>query len=165
MKKLVILSGVPGSGKSYFSKCVKEIKGYHVYVVSSDGIRKEMLGNQRNLSKEETVWDIFYNLPKVYAYDEDAFVILDATHTSVELRKEVYKELKDYFDEIYLVLFFLDKEQVYIQNKEREYPVPDYVLEQFISTFEMPDEEEYKLFNKIYIINNVEIEKVINEII
>ena len=165
MKKLVVLSGVPGSGKSYFSNTIKEIKGYHVYLISSDLIRKEMLGNQRNLSKEQTVWDIFYNLPKIYAYDEDAFVILDATHILASLRKRVYNDLHKYFDEVYLVSFALNKEQVTKQNKEREFPVPDYVLESFINEFELPDEEEYTLFNKIYIINDNEIEKVINEII
>ena len=165
MKKLIVLSGVPGSGKSYFSKSIKEIKGQHVYIISSDLIRKEMLGNQRNLSKEETVWDIFYNLPKIYAYDSDAFVILDATHIKADLRKKVYQDLNKYFDEVLLVSFAINNEQARIQNKEREYPVPDYVLDSFISEFELPDEEEYRLFNKIYIINNIEIDKVINEII
>ena len=165
MRTLVILSGIPGSGKSYISHSIKEIKGQHVYIISSDAIRKDMLGSQRNLSKDNVVWDIFYNLPKVYAYDEDAFVILDATHTSSNQRKDIYKSFKDMFDKIYLVSFYLSKETAFKQNKEREYPVPDYVLESFYNNFELPDEEEKQLFDKVYIIQNEEIDKVINDII
>ena len=45
MNKLIILSGVPGSGKSYFSKTIKKIKNSHVYIVSSDELRKEIGAN------------------------------------------------------------------------------------------------------------------------
>ena len=165
MKKLVVLSGIPGSGKSYFSHALKEIKGTHVYIVSSDAIRKEMLGSQRNLSKDKTVWDIFYNLPKVYALDEEAFVILDATHIYRDLRKKVRHDMEKYFDEIYLICFSIDKEVAAVQNKEREYPVPDYVLDSFFNDFELPDDEERKLYNRVYVINSKEIDRVINEII
>ena len=165
MKKLVILAGIPGSGKSFFSSSIKEIKGTHVYVISSDAIRKEMLGSQRNLSKEEVVWDIFYNLPKVYSLDKEAFVILDATHIRSELRLKVRSDLENYFDEIDLVCFYLPKEIAAKQNKEREYPVPDYVLDSFFNGFEMPNDEEYRLFNKVYVVNNIEIDKVVNDII
>ena len=53
MNKLIILSGVPGSGKSYFSKTIKKIKDNHVYVVSSDDLRALITGKQSNLTEEE----------------------------------------------------------------------------------------------------------------
>lgn len=165
MKKLIILSGIPGSGKSYFSKCVKEIKCNHVYIISSDAIRKDMLGSQRNLSKENVVWDIFYNLPKIYSLDDECLVILDATHIKKELRLRVRNDLKDYFDEIDLISFYLPKDIAAKQNKEREYPVPDYVLDSFFNEFELPDDEEKSIFNHVYVIHNAEIDKIITDII
>ena len=165
MKKIVILSGVPGSGKSYFSKTIKEIKGTHVYIISSDNLRKEMTGSQRNLSKEKEMWKIFYELPKVYAYDNEALTILDATHIKSNYRLRVLESMKQYYDEVYLICFKLDKELVFKQNGEREYPVPDYVLENFYNEFEDPSEEEKKLFDRVYIIENIEIDKVVNAII
>jgi len=51
MSKLVVLSGVPGSGKSYFSSALRKYKGSRVYVVSSDALRNVMLGNQQDLSE------------------------------------------------------------------------------------------------------------------
>ena len=165
MNKLVVLSGIPGSGKSYFSQTVKEIKGTHVYIVSSDQLRKEMMGSQRNLSKDNEMWKIFYELPKVYAYDSDALTILDATNIKSSYRLRVFNDMKNYYNEVYLVYFTLDKEKVFEQNKEREYPVPDYVLENFYQEFELPSDEEMKSFNRVYVIKNNEIDKVVNEII
>ena len=165
MKKLVVLSGVPGSGKSYFSKALKEIKTNHVYIVSSDSLRKEMLGSQRNLSKDETMWKIFFGLVEAYSNDEDGIVILDSTNINSGHRIEIYNRFKNDFDEIYLISFILNKEVVAQQNKEREYPVPDYVLTMFMDKFEAPKEEEYSLFNKIYVVSNEQIDLLINDII
>ena len=58
MNKLVILSGVPGSGKSYFSKTLKKVKNNHVYVVSSDELRALIGGSQSNLANEELMWQM-----------------------------------------------------------------------------------------------------------
>ena len=40
MNRLIVLSGVPGSGKSYFSASFKAKKEKHVYIISSDALRK-----------------------------------------------------------------------------------------------------------------------------
>ena len=58
MNKLIVLSGVPGSGKSYFSNTLKKIKNSHVYVISSDALRKEITGSQSNLSEEKLMWNV-----------------------------------------------------------------------------------------------------------
>ena len=71
MNKLIILSGVPGSGKSYFSKTIKKLKNNHVYVVSSDELRKEITGSQSNLNEEELMWKIFYSLAKTFSLDKE----------------------------------------------------------------------------------------------
>ena len=105
MNKLVVLSGVPGSGKSYFSRTIKKIKQSHVYLISSDELRALIGGNQSCLEYEDLVWKIFIGLAKVYSNDPDGIVILDATHISTELRVNRNKELKPLFDEVDLVMW------------------------------------------------------------
>ncbi len=157
MNKLVVLAGVPGSGKSYFSKTIKKIKSSHVYVVSSDQLRKEIGGTQSNLENDELMWKIFIGLAKTYSQDKDGVVILDATHISPELRVDRNKELKPLFDELVLVVWDIDKQVVCNQNLQREYPIPPEALEMFFCKFQKPTQVDKEFFDKIITINSSDI--------
>ena len=165
MNKLVVLSGVPGSGKSYFSKTLKKVKNNHVYVVSSDELRALIGGSQSNLTNEKLMWQIFYSLAKTYALDKEGIVILDATHVSNELRVDRNKELKPLFDEVDLVMWNISKQTVSNQNLQREYPIPPEALEMFFNIFELPNEKDHEFFNKIIMIENNDIAPAIEAII
>ena len=154
MNKLVVLSGVPGSGKSYFSKAIKKIKGSHVYVVSSDELRALIAGNQSSIEYEDLVWKMFIELAKTYSNDKEGIVILDATHISADLRVDRNMVLKDLFDEIDLVMWDLDKDLVNNQNLQREYPIPPDALAKFISMFEQPNEKDEAFFDKIIFVKD-----------
>ena len=67
MAKLIVLSGVPGSGKSHFCDAFRKSMGGHVYVVSSDALRYEVTGSQQNMDEDKLVWKLFYGMAKVYA--------------------------------------------------------------------------------------------------
>lgn len=157
MNKLIILAGVPGSGKSYFSSTIKKIKTSHVYVVSSDQLRKEIGGAQSVLKYDDLMWDIFINLAKTYALDKDGIVILDATHINSELRVKRNECLKKLFNETYLVVWNIDKLVVLNQNLQREYPIPIEAMNMFFEKFEMPDETDKAFFDHIIYINNSDI--------
>lgn len=157
MNKLVVLAGVPGSGKSYFSSTIKKIKTSHVYVISSDQLRKEIGGSQANLNNDELMWKIFLNLAKTYALDPDGIVILDATHISSEFRVKRNFHLKELFNEIYLVVWNLDHLVVSNQNLQRDYPIPVEAMNMFFDKFEMPDEVDKEFFDHIIYINNLDI--------
>ena len=119
MSKLIVLSGVPGSGKSYFCKTIKKIKESHVYIVSSDELRKEITGRQSNLNEDELMWKIFFSLAKTYSLDKEGVVILDATHVSKKMRVDRNKKLKHLFEEVDLVMWNIDKQVVANQNLQR----------------------------------------------
>lgn len=157
MNKLVVLAGVPGSGKSYFSSTIKKIKTSHVYVISSDQLRKEIGGSQANLNNEELMWKIFLNLAKTYALDPDGIVILDATHINSEFRVKRNFPLKELFNETYLVVWNLDHLVVSNQNLQRDYPIPVEAMNKFFDKFEMPDEVDKEFFDHIIYINNSDI--------
>ena len=86
MNRLIVLSGVPGSGKSYLSTQLKKALKKHVYIISSDELRLNILGNQQDLSEDVLVWKIYYSLVETYSIDKNGTVILDATHS-----KKVYR--------------------------------------------------------------------------
>lgn len=150
MSKLIVLSGVPGSGKSYLSHCIKYKTHSHLYIVSSDELRKIITGNQQDLTQDSIMWKMFYELPKSYSFDENAITILDATNPTLLARTEKIEHLKQYYDELILVVFDLEKELVKRQNLEREFPIPEDVLDRFFDFFQPIGEEENNFYHKIY---------------
>ena len=162
MNHLIVLSGVPGSGKSYFSNALREDKEKHVYIISSDAIRKEICGNQQDLSQDSLVWKIFYSLAKTYSEDKDGIVILDATNAKKIYRLDQIKQYRDLYDNIDLVCFRIDKELTLKQNKEREFPIPEDALLRLIDEFEMPDDEEKAFFDHIDIVKDHNTDFIIN---
>ena len=161
MNRLIVLSGVPGSGKSYFSDALRKDKEKHVYIISSDQIRKEICGNQQDLSQDKLVWKIFYSLVKTYSEDKDGIVILDATNAKKEYRVDNIEPYKYLYDEVDLVCFHIDKDLVLKQNKEREFPIPEDALLRLIDQFEMPGEAEEEFFDHIDIVTDHNTDKII----
>lgn len=162
MSKLIVLSGVPGSGKSYFSKLLRKKKSGHVYIISSDALRDLVTGNQKNLSEDKLMWKMYYELAKVYSADPKGIVVLDATNRSTQYRIDSVKELKENFGETDLVLFDIPKEVVLRQNLDREFPVPEAVIEEYFSFFELPKKEDYEFFHNVYIATGDNIEEIID---
>lgn len=162
MSKLVVLSGVPGSGKSYFSKSLRNKKEGHVYIISSDALRDMVTGSQKNLSEDALMWKMFYELAKVYSADPKGIVVLDATNRSLYYRIECVKELRKDFDEAVLVLFDIPKEVVKQQNLDREFPVPEAVIDEYFDNFELPQKEDYEFFNNVYIATGENILEIID---
>ena len=165
MNKLIVLSGVPGSGKSYFSKTIKKMKNNHVYVVSSDELRALITGSQANVNAEELVWKMFYSLAKTYALDKEGIVILDATHVSTDLRVDKNMELKPLFDEVDLVMWNADRQMVMNQNLQRDYPIPLEAMEMFFRIFELPTEKDKEFFDKIIMVKGNEIAEAIDKVL
>ena len=161
MNRLIVLSGVPGSGKSYFSNALKEQKSEGVYVISSDQLRYELLGNQRDLSQDDKIWKSFYELVEEYGHKKDALVILDSTNAKKTYRLDNLKPFRSLYEQIDVVVFQLDKELVLKQNLERENPIPEDALLRLIDGFELPDEEEKEFFDHIDMIKSHHIKQII----
>ena len=164
MAKLVVLSGVPGSGKSYFSKKLRATKGKHVYIISSDALRDAIMGNQQDLSNDTLMWKMYYELAKVYSADPDGIVVLDATHTSAHYRVESTKPIRDYFDSVTLVLFNRTYEVIKKQNLERDWSVPQDVLDRIYENFELITDLDKEFFDRIYIVEDEQVEEIIHSL-
>ena len=165
MNKLIVLSGVPGSGKSYISLLLKEKRKSHLYIVSSDNLRAQVGGSQTNLDNEELVWAMYYELAKVYSLDKEGIVVLDSTNSKTEFRVDKVVPIKDRFDEVDLVIFKLDKITVMEQNLDRKYPIPSDALERLIDNFEDITNVDKKFFDNIYVVNKHDLTPIIEEIL
>lgn len=165
MNKLIVLSGVPGSGKSYISLLLKERRKSHLYIVSSDNLRAQIGGIQTNLSNEKLVWDMYYKLAKVYSLDKQGIVVLDSTNAKTEFRVDKVLPLKKSFNEVDLVVFKLDKITVMEQNLDRKYPIPSDALEKLIDNFEDIGEREKEFFDNIYIVDKHDLTPIIEQIL
>ena len=150
MKTLIMLSAMPGSGKSTWAKAYQEAHP-RTLIVSSDAIRYELTGETQDFSKQKEVWELFSLRIHEYAkkYD-DVTVILDAL-TDLNMLREKYVKENPEFDEYVLVLFPRTVEQIRFYNKQRKETsiVPDQQLEVLIKKWEEPTEEIKKLFNRV----------------
>lgn len=166
MNKLIVLAGVPGSGKSYISILIKDrMRNGHVYVVSSDNLRAQICGNQQCFDYDYLVWNMYYDMARIYSTDEQGIVILDSTAAKRMFRIEQVRPLKRLFSEVDLVVFNLDKVTVMRQNLDRQFPVPSEVLERLYDSFEKVNDEDRAFFDKIYEIKDNNLKPVIDDIV
>ena len=164
MAKLIVLSGVPGSGKSHFCDAFRKAMGGHVYVVSSDALRYEVTGNQQNMDEDKLVWKVFYGMAKVYAMDKEGVCILDATNSLCKYRIGIIEPFKKFYDEIHLVAFDIDVDMVRNQNLNRLFPVKPEALEELFEKYEAPNEQDYEFFDSVTIIKDHNIYEVIEKL-
>jgi tRNA uridine 5-carbamoylmethylation protein Kti12 len=150
MKTLIVLSAMPGSGKSTWAKQY-QAEHSHTLIVSSDAIRYELTGQSQDFSRQKEVWELFSLRIHEYAqkYD-DVTVILDALNDLNCLREKYVKENPE-FDQYVLVLLPRTVEQIRHYNKERSFSqvVPDEQLEMLIQKWEEPTEDIKALFDKV----------------
>ena len=154
MNKLVVLSGVPGSGKSYFCKTIKKLRPSHTYIVSSDELRAMICGSQNDLSQEDLVWSLFYKLADVWSNDKEGVVVLDATHISPSLRVDKTQDVAKKFDRVYLLMWNTPRDMVNNQNLQREFPLAPEVMDLFFDNFELPTKKDEEFFDKIILIED-----------
>lgn len=88
MAKLIMLIGIPGSGKTTLSKDFSE--EYCAKVISSDKVRQTYVG-----IKEEDVFPTVYKLC-VGELENNCNVILDATHITPKVRKRSFDALDQF---------------------------------------------------------------------
>lgn len=153
MKKLIILSAVPGSGKSTWAKLYQEAHP-NTYIISSDQIRFELTGEYQDFSRQKEVWEIFENRIKEYAKkDGDVTVILDALIDLDILRKKYVETTPEYdYHELVVINRSFDDIKKFNRQRAEEKWVPDDALVTLYHKFEFPKKEIIDLYdNYIYI--------------
>jgi len=153
MKTLIMLSGIPASGKSTWAE--KYLSEHdNTFVVSSDVVRVEVTGDYQDHSRQKEVWEEYSNRIHKYGKIDGVTVILDALNDVNFIREKYVKENPEY-DRYVLVIFPFNKERSIKLNDERVWPnkVPEEILLGLINKYEEPSDDVKKLFDEIIEVN------------
>lgn len=149
MSKIIMLIGIPGSGKTTYSNELS--KKYNAKVVSSDKVRQTFAGID-----EKDVFPTVYRLC-IDELKEGRNVILDATHITPKVRKRSFDALDEYGIAYEKVAVFVDTpvevcaRRVEIRNQNpNELFLPVDVVYSYGKNIILPTEEEG--FNEIFIV-------------
>ena len=155
--KLIVLVGMPGSGKTTFAKNVLEDED--VVIISSDEIRLRLTGDESDQSQNDEVFRIYYREIRNYLLD-GRNVVADSTNLRRQDRERLRQIAKDAASETHLIIFN-NGIQATIRNSQRERKVPDHTVlrmaERLQSTLEgMTDEMVINEYNSVTYISSVE---------
>lgn len=149
MRTLLLLSGLPGSGKSTWSRQYKRLHP-SAKIVSSDEIRKEFFGTTANFSDEARVWSTFLDRLKRFGKQEGAIVIADSTNLNNHYRR-YYVDSTPEYDHHVLVMFDIPAADCELLNDQRtgDRRLPLEAMKKLESQFEPLDEETEKAFDEV----------------
>lgn len=122
MPKLILLVGVPGSGKTTLSKKIIA-KGFHC--MNADSIRKELYGEEITQGDAEKVFQIFFERMEL-SMEEKKSIIVDNTNLKPEHRKQILdRAAKFNYDDVQLWLLDVPLATCLERNRNRERVVPE----------------------------------------
>ena len=152
MGTLILLSAIPGSGKSTWARKYQE-KHPDTYIVASDEIRKRIAGACNRFHAEHLVWETFLAELNAHAC-EDCTVIADSTNLQNAYRRYYFQNTPGY-DKHILVLFDVPFDVCLKQNRMRtdDRVVPDDAMESLRKEFESPTQDVIDLYDEYLIVD------------
>lgn len=156
MKLLIILCGIPGSGKSTLSQYFLKNTLHSVKVVSSDSIREEINGSESSQDNPHLVWSKFYD-DAFESLVTNQITILDATFARRRDRTLANRILK-VEGEVITVCIHLDLPfgKCSKQNESRSRVVPGFVLESMYSSLVQFPPSKEDGFDDVYRITSTQ---------
>lgn len=157
MKKIFLMVGTPGSGKSYFISHNRDFFKGSVKVISRDKIRFALLEDGEDyFAKEDDVWTNFVRevADGLQNYDN---TVVDATHLNKASRHKILNAVGRYLGGVEINAIFMDTclAVALKQNAERtgRKCVPISALRRMAYQLTVPTKEEG--FNNIYRVKRI----------
>ena len=146
MKKMIIMVGIPASGKSYWLNTHKQYFAKTNSIISRDEIRFSLVKeDEPYFSKEPEVYQKFIDQIKVsLSINEETYV--DATHINERSRAKLFRSLGSALKnvEVHAIVFKVPLKVALNRNSQREgrCRVPDEAIKRMYSQFEVPTIDE-----------------------
>ena len=142
MASLVLMMGVPGSGKTTYAK--KFIGDNDIYV-SRDEIRFELVAEDKPyFSKEDEVLKTFISKVDEGITKAKRYVVADATHLNAGSRAKLLKNLHNKPDNVYVLYVAVPLEVALERNAQRSGRalVPETSIRNMFQSLSFPKKEE-----------------------
>jgi len=151
-KKLIVLSGIPGSGKSTYAQDYVRAHPDNSFIVASDEIRLGLFGRVDDFSKEDMVWNIFETLVREKAKVHST-IIADSSATTNVRRLRWAKLFRHLFTKIELVYFDIPFATCLERNEKRHLTIPYEDMLVMNEAFERPSQEVIAAYDSIIYVN------------
>jgi predicted kinase len=148
MKKLYIMVGIPGSGKTtwvtdnFGGMDVLTNPKSPVKYLNADSIRKELYGDERIQGNPNTVFDILFKRFRAALIDKNiGTIIVDNTSPDFKQRNKYYQiiEEEELRESVTIeLIIFNNHAQAYERNRNRDRVVPEEVLDRMVAKFDAP---------------------------
>ena len=126
---LIVLGGLPASGKSTYAK--EKLKSEETIVLSSDELRKELLGNESDQTNNEIVFRTLYARAKEYLQNGKN-VVIDATNINIKARRGLLSNFAKMPIERIAIVFATPFEICIERDKSRKRTVGEEVIKKFL---------------------------------
>lgn len=145
MPELILLIGLPGAGKSFYTKKYEydRIFLHNTTILSSDQVRKELYGDENDQTHNEEVFE-YIKKTTVKKLELGQRVIIDATNITRKSRKSITDFVEQYLSGFYeygFIKFVVIATPYYKcleNNRKRSRQVPEFVIEKMYKQFEFP---------------------------
>lgn len=125
MKKLIVMVGVPGAGKTTLAKKLVE-KGFHY--MNADSIRLELYGNAAEQGDKEQVFALFFERFE-QALSGSLDIVVDNTNINMKQRKPLLDRAQAAgYTDVQLWMLDVPLQLCLQRNASRERTVPDDIV-------------------------------------
>lgn len=136
MNKLIMLIGLPASGKTSFTKTLQcSYKNDDIEIISSDAIRKELFGSEEEQKYNNKVFEEVYKRAR-FSIQHKKITVIDATNLNRKRRINFIKTMPKC--EVEAIVFAIPFEECCKRNAARERVVPQSAMEKMYRSFQPP---------------------------
>jgi len=138
-KKLIVMVGISGSGKSTFSNGLKT--SLNATVVETDAIRQEVCGNAEDQTQNGRIFGIAKARVDSYL-KQGKNVVIDATSLNAKDRRDWVRIGKENNAEVIAYVVKTDIATAKKRNASRARKVPEWVIDKQAAKFVQPSRNE-----------------------